>query len=219
MFLWCLRGVASVILANNPLSGALILASLCWFSLWQALLGTLGVLVSTLTAVIIGQDSAEVSGGHHGCNGMLVALLMGVYTSAGDYYWWLLLPVCLASATTVFVFSGLSPLLDHWDMPVSVFPFNSVIVLYLLCTGPGNPYFPHHAITPPGVPDANNTKLSTAAMVRSIPLGVGQIFACDALGPSLLILGAVLLYSPLLAIHAMLGSAIGALAGESQTVC
>lgn len=53
---WSLRGVARVILANNPLSGALILAALYWASPWQGLLGSLGVLVSTLAAVIMGQD-------------------------------------------------------------------------------------------------------------------------------------------------------------------
>lgn len=52
-----------------------------------------------------------------------------------------------------------------------------------------------------------------------IPLSVGQIFACGALGPSLLILGAVLLYSPLLAAHALLGSAVGTLVGKSPSVC
>ncbi|XP_031706845.1 uncharacterized protein LOC116385485 isoform X4 [Anarrhichthys ocellatus] len=102
---WGLRGVARVILANNPLSGALILAALYWASPWQGLLGTLGVLASTLTAVIIGQDSAEVSGGLHGFNGMLVSLLIGVFSTAGDWYWWLLLPVCLGSATWLRVAS------------------------------------------------------------------------------------------------------------------
>lgn len=47
---------------------------------------------------------------------------------------------------------------------------------------------------------------------------MGQIYACGSLGPSLLIVGAVLLYSPLLAIHALLGSAIGTLAGLSMGV-
>ncbi|KAM9335591.1 urea transporter 1 [Symphorus nematophorus] len=215
---WGLRGVARVILANNPLSGALILAALYWASPWQGLLGTLGVLTSTLTAVIIGQDSAEVSGGLHGFNSMLVSLLMGVFSSAGDWYWWLLLPVCLGSATCVFLFSGLSPVLDRWDLPVAVFPFNIVIVLYLLCTGPDNPYFPHHTATPPGALEPNGTELIAAEVMRGIPLGVGQIFACGVLGPSLLILGAVLLYSPLLAIHALLGSAVGTLAGLSMAV-
>lgn len=55
--------------------------------------------------------------------------------------------------------------------------------------------------------------------MHGILLGVGQIFACGALGPSLLILGAVLLYSPLLAVHALLGSAVGTLAGGSPYVC
>lgn len=53
---WSLRGVSRVIYVNNPLSGALILAALYWASPWQGLLAVLGVLASTLTAVIIGQD-------------------------------------------------------------------------------------------------------------------------------------------------------------------
>lgn len=56
LLVWGLRGVSRVILANSPLSGALILATLCWASPWQGLLGALGVLASTLTAVVTGQD-------------------------------------------------------------------------------------------------------------------------------------------------------------------
>lgn len=53
---WGLRGVTDVILANNPLSGVLILASVFWYSPWQALLGTLGLFISMLAAVLTGQD-------------------------------------------------------------------------------------------------------------------------------------------------------------------
>lgn len=53
---WCLRGISQVILVNNPLSGALILAALLLESPWQALLGMLGLLTSTITAVMLGQD-------------------------------------------------------------------------------------------------------------------------------------------------------------------
>uniref|UniRef100_A0AAX7W2Z6 Urea transporter n=1 Tax=Astatotilapia calliptera TaxID=8154 RepID=A0AAX7W2Z6_ASTCA len=140
---------------------------------------------------------------------------MGVYSSAGDWYWWLLLPVFLGSATCVFLFSGLSSFLDRWDLPAAVFPFNIIIILYLLCTGPEHPYFPHHSIKPPGALEPNATEL---IVIRGIPLGVGQIFACGDLGPSLLILGAVFLYSPLLAVHALLGSAVGTLTGLSMAV-
>ncbi|KAM6949292.1 urea transporter 1 [Aplochiton taeniatus] len=215
---WLLRGVARVILANNPLSGALILAALAWESPWQSVVGTVGLLAATLTAVIIGQDSAEVSGGLHGFNGMLVSLLIGLFSSAGDWYWWLLLPVCLGGATCTFLYSGLAPLLDRWDLPVAVFPFNTAIVLYLLCTGPHNPYFPHHPALPAGALEPNRTELSTAQVLWGVPLGVGQIYGCEAPGPSLLILGALTLYSPLMAVHALLGSGAGTLAGLSVSV-
>ncbi|XP_040925734.1 urea transporter 1 isoform X2 [Betta splendens] len=218
LVMWGLRGVSRVILANNPLSGALIMAALCWESCWKALLGALGLLASTLTAVVMGQDSGEVSGGFHGFNGMLVSLLMGQLSSAGDWYWWLLLPACMGSASSVFLYSALSSVFKRWDLPVSVFPFNTVIMLYLLCTGPDNPYFPHHTAMPPGAPEPNGTKLIAIEVIRGIPLGVGQIYTCGALGPSLLILAAVLLYSPLLTVHALLGSAVGTLAGLSVAV-
>lgn len=61
--------------------------------------------------------------------------------------------------SSVFLSSGLSSLLDRWDLPVAVFPFNIVIVLYLLCTGPDSPYFPHHQATPPGALEPNGTAL------------------------------------------------------------
>ncbi|XP_016103491.1 urea transporter 2 [Sinocyclocheilus grahami] len=216
---WCLRGISRVILLNNPLSGALILAALLLESPWQALLGMLGLLASTFTAIILGQDCEEVSSGLHGFNGMLVALLMGVFSSAGDWYWWLLLPVYLGGAATTFLSSSLSPVLDRWDLPVNVFPFNTVIVLYLACTGTSNPYFPNHPAQPPGAPGStNHTQLHVPQLLQGVVLGVGQIFACGTVGSSLLILGAVFLFSPILAVYALLGSGISTIAGLSMSV-
>ena len=56
--------------------------------------------------------------------------------------------------------SSKAPLLSRWDLPVSVFPFNTVILLFLSCTGPSHPYFPHHLAVPPGAPEPNATELS-----------------------------------------------------------
>ncbi|KAJ8382442.1 hypothetical protein SKAU_G00032200 [Synaphobranchus kaupii] len=210
---WCLRGVARVILANNPISGALILGALLMASPWQALLGLLGLLASTLTALIIGQDSDEVAGGLHGFNGMLVALLIGVFSSAGDWYWWLLLPACLTGATC-----GLGALLDRWDLPVSVYPFNMAILLYLCCTGTTNPYYPHWPTTPPGALQDTNATLHIPQLLQGVVLGVGQIYACGAVWPSVLILCAAFLFSPVMCAHALLGSGAGTLAGLSVAV-
>ncbi|KAJ8261607.1 hypothetical protein GJAV_G00156220 [Gymnothorax javanicus] len=215
---WSLRGIARVILANNPLSGALILGALFMGSPWVALVGLLGLLASTLTALIIGQDSEEIAGGLYGFNGMLVALLIGSFSSAGDWYWWLLLPACLCGATCTFLFSGLSTLLDRWDLPVSVFPFNTVICLYLICTGVNNPYFPHYPATPPGELEDHNATLDITQVLQGVVLGVGQIYACGALWPSVLILAALFLFSPIMCAHALLGSAAGTLTGLSIAV-
>uniref|UniRef100_A0A9J8C0A3 Urea transporter n=1 Tax=Cyprinus carpio carpio TaxID=630221 RepID=A0A9J8C0A3_CYPCA len=185
----CLRGISRVILLNNPLSGALILAALLLESPWQALLGMLGLLASTFTAIILGQDCEEVSSGLYGFNGMLVALLMGVFSSAGDWYLWLLLPVCLGGAATTFLSSSLAPVLDRWDLP------------------------------PPGAPEStNHTQLHVPQLLQGVMLGVGQIFACGTVGPSLLILVAVFLFSPILAVYALLGSGISTIAGLSMSV-
>ncbi|XP_072544897.1 urea transporter 1 [Salminus brasiliensis] len=216
---WSLRGVSSVIMVDNPVSGALILTALTVSSRWQALLGSAGLLTSTITAIIIGHERQEVSRGQYGYNGMLVALLIGVFSSAGDWYWWLLLPACLAGATTTFVSSGLAPVLDKWDLPVSVFPFNTVLLLYLACTGTHNPYYPNFPALPLVAPlSTNNTQLDMPQLLKGVVLGVGQIYACDALGPTLIILLAVLIFSPVMALHALLGSGIGTLAGLSVAV-
>ncbi|XP_046707479.1 urea transporter 2 isoform X2 [Silurus meridionalis] len=186
---------------------------------WQTLLGSLGLFSSTVMAILIGQERAEVSRGEHGYNGMLVALLIGVFSSAGEWYWWLLLPACLAGAATTFLHSGMAAVLDKWELPVSVFPFNTVLLLYLACTGIENPYFPNHPALPLGAAlSINSTHVDIPQLMQGIVLGVGQIYACDAVGSSLIILSAVMLYSPVLAFHALLGSSLGVLAGLSVAV-
>ncbi|KAK2860275.1 hypothetical protein Q7C36_004441 [Tachysurus vachellii] len=216
---WLLRGVSGVIMVNNPLSGALILTALSIASPWQALLGSLGLLSSTVMAILIREPQAEVSRGEHGYNGMLVALLIGVFSNAGDWYWWLLLPVCLAGAATTFVHSGIAAVLNKCDLPVSVFPFNTVLLLYLACIGTENPYYPSHPALPQGETlSVNSTQLNIPQLVQGAVLGVGQIYACDDLGSTLIILAAVLLFSPVLAFHSLLGSSLGVLAGLSVAV-
>lgn len=42
---------------------------------------------------------SAIAAGLHGYNGVLVGLLMAVFSAKGDYHWWLLLPVALVSMT------------------------------------------------------------------------------------------------------------------------
>lgn len=40
---------------------------------------------------------SAIAAGLHGYNGVLVGLLMAVFSDKGDYFWWLLLPVIVMS--------------------------------------------------------------------------------------------------------------------------
>lgn len=42
---------------------------------------------------------SAIAAGLYGYNGVLVGLLMAVFSAKGDYHWWLLLPVALVSMT------------------------------------------------------------------------------------------------------------------------
>lgn len=73
------------------------------------------------------------------------------------------LPLRLPS---VFLYSCMASVLDRWDVPVGVFPFNITVTLYLLCTGPDNPYFPHHRTLPLGLLEPNGTELAVQEVHR-----------------------------------------------------
>lgn len=56
---WMFRGVAQVMFVNNPLSGLLITASLFLHNPWWALNGVLGTFVSTVSAIMLGQNRSD----------------------------------------------------------------------------------------------------------------------------------------------------------------
>ena len=53
---YTLRGIGQVIFVNNPISGLLILLALFVQSFWVGCLGLIGVLASTITALILQLD-------------------------------------------------------------------------------------------------------------------------------------------------------------------
>uniref|UniRef100_A0A803VS12 Urea transporter n=1 Tax=Ficedula albicollis TaxID=59894 RepID=A0A803VS12_FICAL len=145
---WVLRGISQVMFVNNPLSGLVILTGLLLQNPWWTLTGCVGTLVSTLTALILGQDRSAIAAGLHGYNGVLVGLLMAVFSADGDYNWWLLLPVTLVSMTCPIFASALSTVFSKWDLPVLTLPFNLALTLYLAASGPHNLFFPTTVIHP-----------------------------------------------------------------------
>ncbi|NXU18142.1 UT2 protein, partial [Pardalotus punctatus] len=213
---WILRGTSQVMFVNNPLSGLIILVGLFIQSPWWMLTGCTGTTVSTLTALALSQDRSSIAAGLHGYNGILVGLLMAVYSDKGDYYWWLLPPVAVISMACPVLFSALGSILSKWDLPVLTLPFNIAVTLYLAATGHYNPFFPTTLIKPvAAVPNITWSAIDVPLLLQSIPVGVGQVYGCGNPWTGGIFLVALLISSPLICLHAAIGSTVGMFAALS----
>ncbi|XP_073925999.1 urea transporter 2 isoform X2 [Castor canadensis] len=213
---WVLRGTSQVMFVNNPLSGILIIIGLFIQNPWWAISGCLGIIVSTLTALILSQDRSAIAAGLHGYNGVLVGLLMAVFSDKGDYYWWLLLPVIVMSMSCPILSSALSTIFSKWDLPVFTLPFNIAVTLYLAATGHYNLFFPTTLLQPiSSVPNLTWSEVQVPLLLRAIPIGIGQVYGCDNPWTGGIFLIALLIASPLICLHAAIGSITGILAALS----
>ncbi|KFP47961.1 Urea transporter 2, partial [Cathartes aura] len=213
---WVLRGISQVMFVNNPLSGLIVVAGFLVQNPWWTLTGCLGTVVSTLTALILGQDRSAIAAGLYGYNGVLVGLLMAVFSAKGDYHWWLLLPVALVSMTCPVFTSALGSVFCKWDLPVFTLPFNLALTLYLAASGPHNLFFPTTVIqSATATPNITWTDAEMPMLLQSIPVGVGQVYGCDNPWTGGIFLIALFISSPLICLHAAMGSAVGMLAALS----
>ncbi|XP_024091719.3 urea transporter 2 [Pongo abelii] len=212
-FDWVLRGTSQVMFVNNPLSGILIILGLFVQNPWWAISGCLGTIMSTLTALILSQDKSAIAAGLHGYNGVLVGLLMAVFSDKGDYYWWLLLPVIIMSMSCPILSSALGTIFSKWDLPVFTLPFNITVTLYLAATGHYNLFFPTTLLQPASaMPNITWSEVQVPLLLRAIPIGIGQVYGCDNPWTGGIFLIALFISSPLICLHAAIGSTMGMLA-------
>uniref|UniRef100_A0A7N6F8I1 Solute carrier family 14 member 2 n=1 Tax=Anabas testudineus TaxID=64144 RepID=A0A7N6F8I1_ANATE len=211
---WVLRGAAQVMFVNNPLSGLIIFAGLILQNYWWALNGFVGTLSATISALILQQNRGAIAAGLYGYNGILVGLLMAVFSSAGDWYWWLLLPNIFMSMMCPVVSSALASINSRWDLPVFTLPFNILVCLHMVATGHYNPYFPQVLIQPRSqMPNITWAEVNVAKLFKSIPVGIGQVYGCDNPWTGGIFIISLFISSPITCVHAVLGSAAGMVSG------
>ncbi|XP_054904769.1 urea transporter 2 isoform X3 [Poeciliopsis prolifica] len=211
---WVLRGAAQVMFVNNPLSGLVIFAGLILQNYWWALNGFVGTLFATISALILQQSRAAIAAGLYGYNGILVGLLMAVFSNAGDWYWWLLLPNVFMSMMCPIVSSALASINTRWDLPVFTLPFNILVCLHMVATGHYNHHFPQVLIQPRSeLPNITWSEIDVAKLFRSIPVGIGQVYGCDNPWTGGIFIISLFISSPITCVHAVLGSAVGMVSG------
>ncbi len=72
-----LRGASQVMLANNPVAGAIAIGAVFAASAWIACMGCFGLICSTVTAYLMGVNRAAWQSGLFGYNGMLMGMALG----------------------------------------------------------------------------------------------------------------------------------------------
>nr|BAS44121.1 urea transporter [Fejervarya cancrivora] len=213
---WVLRGASQVMFVSNPLSGLIIVAALFVQNPWWAVAGCLGTVVSTLTALLLSQDRSAIAAGLHGYSAMLVGLLIAVFSAKGDWYGWLLFPVAVMSMLCPILSSALGSIFSKWDLPVFTLPFNIAVCLHLAATGPNNVFFPTVNFQPTNsTPNINWSDVDIQMLLKSVPVGVGQVYGCDNPWSGGIMLVGLFVSSPVICMHAAIGSAMGMLSGLS----
>lgn len=211
---WVLRGAAQVMFVNNPLSGLIIFAGLILQNYWWALNGFVGTLFATISALILQQSRGAIAAGLYGYNGILVGLLMAVFSNAGDWYWWLLLPNIFMSMMCPIVSSALASINSRWDLPVFTLPFNILVCLHMVATGHYNHHFPQVLIQPRSeFPNITWAEIDVAKLFMSVPVGIGQVYGCDNPWTGGIFIISLFISSPITCAHAVLGSAVGMVSG------
>ncbi|CAM5112749.1 unnamed protein product [Eretmochelys imbricata] len=156
---------------------------------------------------------SAIETGLHGYNGTLLGYLMAVFSDKGDYYWWLLLPVVVTSMACPVLSGALGSVFSKWDLPVLTLPFNIAMSLYLAATGYYNLFFPTTLIQlVTSVLNITWSEIEVPLLLKSIPVGIGQVFGSDSPWSGGIFLLAVFIASPLVCVYTAVGSAVSMLA-------
>jgi urea transporter len=173
-----LRGASQVFLQNNPITGLIILAAVCWGAvdagIPQAAIGAvLGLVVGTATATLLRVPHAAIREGLFGFNPLLTGLALPIFLRPNLQLW---VYVVIGAVVTTVVTLALSTVLQTWDVPPLTFPFVLTTWFLLLSAyqfakireGPlGRPALPH-GVDPRSVPVHVTGGFLTPSMLKDV---------------------------------------------------
>lgn len=193
------KGTGQVIFLNSDESGKILLASLAFGDPLTAAMAGLGSFSSSVVAKYTNLDTNMYENGLYSYNGCLVGCAAAVFFCPGSVLGASALTV-VGATTSTFVTASLSKSIS--GMPQWTLAFNLVTLTALLRSPP----------TPS--PDALVPAATSALDLFLSPLvGLSQIFVVESVLSGAGVLLAIGIYSPQLAGHALMGSAVGCVSG------
>lgn len=220
---YCLRGVGQVCFLNNPITGAFIVAATFVADAWLGVAGLIGLVVSTLTAIVLGLDRGAIRAGLYGFNGVLVGLGLSVFLRP-DWDWavvgWI---VAVSAFSTVLMAALATVFLSAWKVPPFTLAFNFATLIFLVAAlnlAHGRFGGVIEPTTPAITADQTATSLTAVSsdnsfidVVTALFNGIGQLFFAKDVIAGILIIVGLAVASRIAALFALVGSATGMVTG------
>jgi urea transporter len=222
----CLRGVGQVCFMNNPVTGLAILVAMFVAKPWLGFAGVLGLVVSTLAAVVIGMDRGAIRVGLFGFNGVLVGAGLSLFLSPDWDIVVMVWIVVAASLSTILHAALASVFIGAWKVPPFTLAFNFITLIFLIgalnfANGRvGTLIAPANAQVTGG--SVSNTLRSAAnaatannveGVLNALFRGIGQLFFANSIASGIIIVVGIAVCSRIAAAFAVVGSAVGMLTG------
>eukprot|EP00013_Stygamoeba_regulata_P018457 CAMPEP_0177668528 /NCGR_PEP_ID=MMETSP0447-20121125/22831_1 /TAXON_ID=0 /ORGANISM="Stygamoeba regulata, Strain BSH-02190019" /LENGTH=431 /DNA_ID=CAMNT_0019175085 /DNA_START=169 /DNA_END=1464 /DNA_ORIENTATION=- len=218
----CFRGAGQCLFQNNPLSGACVMAGVAINSRPALVAALVGLVAATATAHILVVDKNARRNGLFGFSGFLMGAAMALFHYYDfDTAQWLLVPVALMSALSVFATVGIANFtIPVCGLPPLGAPFLLVIFMWLMgCTGGLLSYFPLNGniIQPRVLSNALEYTRPAALdytfveLIKAVCVGMGNTaFSADK-WTGVVFLAGVLVCSPISAAMMLCGSVLAVL--------
>jgi urea transporter len=219
-----LRGTGQVMFQNNPITGLLFLIGIFINSYQLGIAGVIGLLASTIAAMLLGADRNLIRAGLFGYNGILTGIGLVVFLQP-TWSAALIVYIILGGVLSTIVFMALANFFSLWDMPALTAPF--VLTLWLLLFAALlSTHLPASSIISPALPKPNaaiqtilrpsltNTLgagVTLGNLLQAFFRGIGEVFFQNNLVTGIIFLIAILVNSRISALFAALGSIVGML--------
>jgi len=209
-----LRGAGQVMFQDNPLTGALFVAGITWGAIdagmWEVALGAvIGLVVATVTALLLDVDATSLRQGLYGFNGILVGAGVPTFLKIDGYMWVYLV---IGAAVSTVVMLAIANVFDAWGVPALTFPF--VLTTWLLVLGAwAFTNIEPSSLGPAALPEApaaaaSHVDISVSMLLETEFRNVAQVFLINNVVTGIIFVVALAVSSRWSAAFALIGSAI-----------
>jgi urea transporter len=209
-----LRGAGQVMFQDNPLTGLLFVAGITWGAIDAgtgevAVAAVVGLVVATLTAILLDVDRVGLHQGMYGFNGILVGAAGATFLHVDGYVW---AYIVVGAAVSTVVMLAVANVMKTWGVPALTFPF--VLTTWFLVLGawafaniePAG-LGPAQLPTAPGA-GAADVDLTVSVVAETLFRNVSQVFLIDNVATGVIFVVALAVSSLWSAAFAVTGSAL-----------